>query len=138
MKRIFLTLLALTAGVAACGRKSAAERFNPDTYTYVTFSDSDSLDPAYAYDSASEMVILNIYEPLFFFHGSSTEQLDPLIAEKVPSRNNGLISADGRTYTIPIRKGVKFHDGTPMTPRTSAIRSCASCFTTATRVPRRW
>ena len=115
MKRPSLAVLALAMGLAACGKPSA-KRFDPETYTYLTFSDSDSLDPAWAYDSASNMVILNIYEPLFFFHGASTEQLDPLIAEQVPSRANGLISADGRTYTIPIRKGVKFHDGTPMTP----------------------
>lgn len=113
MKRLFL--LALAVGLAACGHK--AKQFDPETYTYLTFSDSDSLDPAWAYDSASNMVILNIYEGLFFFRGSSTEQLDPLIAEKVPTRANGLVSADGRTYTIPIRKGIKFHDGTPMTPQ---------------------
>ena len=88
---------------------------NPDVFTYLTFSDADSLDPAYSYDTASHMIILNIYEPLFQFDRTSTEKLIPLIAEKVPSRGNNLISEDGRTYTIPIRKGVKFHDGTPMT-----------------------
>ncbi|MDE2141092.1 MAG: ABC transporter substrate-binding protein [Elusimicrobia bacterium] len=89
---------------------------NPDTLTYLTISDSDSMDPAWAYDSASDLIILNVYEPLFMFDKTSTEKLDPILALKVPSRANGLISADGRTYTIPIRKGVKFHDGTPMTP----------------------
>jgi peptide/nickel transport system substrate-binding protein len=88
---------------------------NPDTYTYLTISDSDSMDPAWAYDSASELIILNVYEPLVMFDKTSTEKLIPILSEKVPSRENGLISADGRTYTFPIRKGVKFHDGTPMT-----------------------
>lgn len=88
---------------------------NPDTYTYLTISDSDSMDPAWAYDNASDLVILNVYEPLFMFDKTSTEKLTPIIAEKVPTRENGLVSADGRTYTVPIRKGVKFHDGTPMT-----------------------
>ena len=100
-----MPLSALAAGVK-----------NPDAYTYLTISDADSLDAAYSYDTASHMVILNIYEPLFQFDRTSTEKLIPLIAEKVPSRENGLISPDGRTYTIPIRKGVKFHDGSPMTP----------------------
>lgn len=94
----------------------AAVSKNPDTYTYLTISDADSLDPAYAYDTASHMVTLNVYEPLFFFDKESTEKLIPLIAAKVPTRANGLISADGKTYTIPVRKGVKFHDGTPLTP----------------------
>ncbi|MEK7383398.1 MAG: ABC transporter substrate-binding protein, partial [Elusimicrobiota bacterium] len=88
---------------------------NPDTFIYLTIADADSLDPAWAYDTASSLVILNIYEPLFQFDRTSTEKLLPLIAEKVPSRDNGLISPDGRTYTIPIRQGIKFHDGSPMT-----------------------
>ncbi|MFI5348600.1 MAG: ABC transporter substrate-binding protein [Elusimicrobiota bacterium] len=89
---------------------------NPDTYTYLTISDSDSMDPAWSYDASSELIIMNVYEPLVMFDKSSTEKLIPIIATKVPSKENGLISADGRTYTFPIRKGVKFHDGTPMTP----------------------
>src|ERR1039457_6789860 len=89
---------------------------NPDTYTYLTISDADSLDPAWGYDTFSQEIGLNIYEPLFFFDGPSTEKLVPMLATKVPSRANGLISADGRTYRIPLRKGVTFHDGTPMTP----------------------
>lgn len=98
---------------------------NPDTYTYVTISDCDSMDPAWAYDTASNMVLENVYETLFFFAPDSAEKLQPLIATTVPSRANGLISADGRTYTIPIRKGVRFQDGTLMTPedvRYSIIR----------------
>ncbi len=89
---------------------------NPDTYTYLTISDADSLDPAWAYDTASHMILLNIYEPLFFYDKDSTDKLIPLVAERVPTRGNGLISADGKTYTIPIRKGILFHDGTPLTP----------------------
>ena len=100
--------LAATMGVAAIK--------HPDTFTYLGISDSDSVDPAWSYDTSSHMVILNVYEPLFFYEGTSTEKLIGLAASKVPSRANGLLSADGKTYTIPIRKGVKFHDGSTMTP----------------------
>lgn len=98
---------------ALAGNARAAAK-NPDTFTYLTIADADTLDPDWAYDTASSLVILNIYEPLFQFDRTSTEKLLPLIAEKVPSKENGLISPDGRTYTIPIRKGVKFHDGSEL------------------------
>ena len=62
------------------------------------------------------MVILNVYEPLLKYKGSSTEELEPVIATQVPSKSNGLISRDGLTYSCPIRQGVQFHDGTPFDP----------------------
>ncbi|MDD5302901.1 MAG: ABC transporter substrate-binding protein, partial [Elusimicrobia bacterium] len=111
MFALFL-VVALALGPVSQPALAASNVKNPDSYTYLTISDADSLDPAYSYDTASHLVILNVYEPLFQFEKTSTEKLIPLAAATVPSHENGLISADGRTYTIPIRKGVKFHDGT--------------------------
>jgi peptide/nickel transport system substrate-binding protein len=110
--RFFLiaSVLLLTNSAVAAGGK------NPDVYTVLVGEEADSLDPAWSQDVASMAVILNLYERLFQFEGSSTNRLVPVLADKVPTRENGLISADGRTYVIPIRKGVKFHDGTPLTP----------------------
>jgi peptide/nickel transport system substrate-binding protein len=109
-------LLAASLALGSFPAAAAVAVKNPDTYTYLTISDADSMDPAWSYDTASQMVILNVYEPLFMFDKSSTEKMVPIVAEKVPTRENGLISADGLTYTIPLRKGIKFHDGTPLTP----------------------
>ena len=108
------TLCAVLAAWAFSASVHAAPK-NPDTFTYLTISDSDSLDPAWSYDVSSHAIILNVYETLFMYDHGSTEKLLPILAEKVPTRENGLISADGRTYTIPIRAGVKFHDGTTVT-----------------------
>ncbi len=113
MKRLSLALgLALTV----IPRPARAQVKNPDTFTYLAIGDFDSLDPAWAYDSASHGVMLNVNEYLVAFVGASTEKLEGRVAEKVPTRANGLLSPDGKTYTFPIRKGVKFHDGTLLTP----------------------
>ncbi len=113
------TLAAALFLLSGCGTPQPGEPTavkNPDTYTYVTIADADSLDPAWSYDTASHVVILNIYDPLLKYKGSSTEELEPVIATQVPSQSNGLISPDGLTYTFPIRQGVRFHDGTSLTP----------------------
>ncbi len=121
---------ALAAAFASCGKKPetpaaaapspaqtrGAGAHDKETFLHVGIQDIDSMDPAWAFDTASHSVILNMYEPLLTFKGSTAAELEPVIAEKVPSRENGLISADGRTYTFPIRKGVKFHKGGEVTP----------------------
>lgn len=89
---------------------------HPDTFIYASYGTVDSLDPSKAYDNASGGVIQNIYQPLIDFNGSSTEEFVPVLAEEVPSLDNGLISPDGRTYRFKIRDGVTFHSGNTLTP----------------------
>ncbi len=100
------------------GARGAAESVrNPDTLIILTYGDPQSLDPAYAYDTASEGVIWpGIYETLITYDGSVLSRYVPRLATMVPTLQNGLISKDGLTYTFPIRQGVHFHDGTVMTP----------------------
>lgn len=89
---------------------------NPSTFTYASYGTVDSFDPAKAYDNASGGVTQNIYEPLIDFAGSSTEEFVPILAEEVPTVDNGLISPDGLTYRFKIRSGVTFHSGNPLRP----------------------
>lgn len=97
---------------------ASAQVKNPDKFVYATIGDPDSLDPAWSYDTASHNIISNVYEYLLAYKGAglAIKDLMPMIATKVPSKANGLVSADGLTYRFPIRKGVKFHDGTILTP----------------------
>jgi peptide/nickel transport system substrate-binding protein len=99
---------------------------NLDTFTLAEIGEVGSLDPAFPYDGASQSVIQNVYETVIGFAGSSLTSFEGRIAEKVPTRENGLISADGRTYRFPIRRGVRFQDGSEVTPedvRYSLLRS---------------
>ncbi|MDR7549389.1 MAG: ABC transporter substrate-binding protein [Armatimonadota bacterium] len=111
-------LLALAAVILLAGLTGVAQGQvrNPDTLIYVSFADPETMDPAYAYDTASSTIILwHIYETLVFFSGSSTGTFVPMLATEVPTVANGGISPDGKTYTFKIRDGVKFHDGSPLT-----------------------
>ena len=99
---IFLTSIA--GGIAAQQVK------NPDTLIEASIGDIDSLDPAWAYDTASGEIIYTVYEPLIFWKGGETDKFVPRLAE------SWSISKDGLTYTFTIRKGVKFHNGETLTP----------------------
>ena len=107
----------ITALLFATALASAAETVkSPELFTNLEIGEVGGLDPAYPYDASSQSVIQNVYETLIAFKGASLSEMEPRIAEKVPSLKNKLISVDGLTYRFPIRKGVKFHDGTEVTP----------------------
>ena len=108
-----LVILTLGAGAPVTGQSVK----NPDTFVTLRAGDIQSLDPATAYDTGSEEIIYpNVYETLIGYDGSVLSSYVPRLATQVPNLANGLISKDGLTYTFPIRKGVKFHDGSTMTP----------------------
>ena len=75
-----------------------------------------TLDPSGYMCRQGAMIALSIYEPLIVFAGRSPDAgFVPALSAEVPTEANGLLSKDGRTYIFPIRKGVKFHDGSPLT-----------------------
>ena len=102
--------------LAASVARAAEPVKNPDTFTLAEIQDVSSLDPVFPYEGSSQSIIQNVYETLIGYKGASLTEFEPRIAEKVPSLKNGLISTDGRTYRFPVRKGVKFSDGTEATP----------------------
>jgi peptide/nickel transport system substrate-binding protein len=108
-----LPLIGCLLSLVFTGRASAEIR-NPDTFVYLEGTDGDSLDPAWSYDGRTHGVIRSVYDYLLWYDADG--QLVPALSEKVPTRGNGLVSADGLTYRFPIRKGVRFHDGSLLTP----------------------
>ncbi len=67
-----------------------------------------SMDPAFDYDFVSGLSVSSITEGLLKFCENDTK-LCPNLAESYT------VAPDGKTYTMKIRQGVKFHDGTTMT-----------------------
>jgi peptide/nickel transport system substrate-binding protein len=112
---LVLTLCLSLAGLTGTATGQAVK--NPDTLIIQTIGDAETLDPSQSYDTSSSFAFLwNIYETLIFFNGARTDQYVPMLATEVPSVANGGISKDGLTYTFKIRRNVKFHDGSTMTP----------------------
>lgn len=77
---------------------------NEKTLRYVFTAQETGFDPAVAHDIYSSQVIRSIYEPLYTYdYLARPSQLTPLIAEELP-----LITDNGKTYTIRIKKGIYF------------------------------
>ena len=93
----------LVLSLAGCGQSQSK---GADTLIFAQGADPRGLDPALVDDGESSKVIVNIYEGLLKYSKDSTK-LEPSLAE------SWKVSPDGLTYTFNLRKGVKFHDGTP-------------------------
>jgi ABC-type transport system substrate-binding protein len=74
-----------------------------------------SLDPAIDYEPVGMEIVVNVYETLIAYNGSSTTEFVPLVATEVPTLANGGISANYLNYTFHIRSGLKFSNGDPLT-----------------------
>jgi peptide/nickel transport system substrate-binding protein len=92
--------LAMTGSAFAAGPKKGG------TLVFGRGGDSVGLDMAYETDGNSFMIGDNIYEQLVAYKDETTD----IVPGLATSWN---ISPDGKTYTFHLRKGVKFHDGTP-------------------------
>ena len=121
---IVIAIVVIGAGVVIwTGQKPVEEAkgtavvgFNPDLFVYAGAGDPETLDPSKAYDTASSEIIYQCYDNLVAYKVGSLSEFVPMLTTTVPSVENGLISRDGKTYTFPIRKGVKFHNGAELTP----------------------
>jgi len=113
-----LVLVALLVGLIG-GLAMAQTINNPDTFIEATINSVETLDPQFMLSSATTEISNNVYDSLLDHPQGDLETLIPSIASIVPSVDNGLIveAPDGVTYiSFPIREGIKFQDGTPLTP----------------------
>jgi oligopeptide/dipeptide ABC transporter ATP-binding protein len=113
-----LSVLAFT--LAACGNSgsgasssTADQPVNGGTLRLLGSSDVDHLDTASAYYTTSYTLERAFTRQLFSYPASTdiTKANTPVadLASEVPTKDNGGISADGKTYTIHLRSGVKWN-----------------------------
>ena len=96
---------AATTTAAATGKTFPNFRIAYDTGT-------DYLDPGLSYTVEGWGVMWNVYLPLIGYkhvNGPDGATIVPYLAESLPT-----ISSDGKTYTLTLRKGLKYSNGTPV------------------------
>jgi peptide/nickel transport system substrate-binding protein len=106
MKRALALLISVT--LLSIAPLRAADK-QGGTLVFGRGSDSITLDPPRADDGESVVVMDNIYDSLVRYSDDATK-IEPSLAEKWS------VSADGKTWTFELAKGVKFHDGTDFNP----------------------
>jgi len=106
MARTILTSICVSALALAGATASVAEE---NCLKVMTFDWSATLviDPARIVNNSDLLHVNAAYEPLVAFDNSFV--VKPWLAESFAA------SADGTEWTFTLRKGVKFHDGAPMT-----------------------
>ncbi|MCO5143823.1 MAG: ABC transporter substrate-binding protein [Oligoflexia bacterium] len=108
LKLFFISLCFISTLTACTGNK---DDFTKKSLTLALGDDAKSLDPAIAYDTVSLTVVPLAMESLFQYKYTKTPlELEPLLAEAMPT-----ISADKKTYTIKIKKGVMWQDDAAFT-----------------------
>jgi glutathione transport system substrate-binding protein len=99
---LLLGSLLVAVGLSSPGLAAQAEK----VITIAQYADAVSLDPQHTNDNASYSIEKPMIEGLIGFN-EKMEQI-PQLAERWDA------SPDARVYTFYLRKGVKFHDGTPL------------------------
>ena len=97
------SLLTLTAPIAL-----AADPKSGGAINIATVGEPPTLDPMESPADVVGIISQHMFETLYTW--GEGWRVVPLLAA-----SDATISGDGKSYTIPLRQGVKFHDGTDMT-----------------------
>jgi peptide/nickel transport system substrate-binding protein len=102
-------MLAMGLSLSSCGSSGGKEGGTLHG-TYASFP--DALDPALARTVEAWTAMYSTYIPLLTYahaNGQAGSKVIPGLAESLPKIGNG-----GKTYTLTLRKGLKYSDGTPV------------------------
>src|SRR5437660_8161769 len=100
--------LAVAAAIAFASGSALAAPPKGGAANLAMIGEPQTLDPMASTADLVSTIMQHVYEPLYTFDGNWN--VAPMLAEGMPA-----ISKDGLVYTIPLRKGVKFHNGKEMT-----------------------
>jgi len=102
-------MAAIASSLSSCGGSSGREG---GTLTVSFASYPESLDPQICYALEGWSALYDTYIPLLTYahaEGEAGTEVVPGLAESLPKISDG-----GRTYTLTLRKGLKYSDGTPV------------------------
>lgn len=107
---LVLALVAVAAlGLSACG-SSGGKEGGTLTGSYASFP--SYLDPALSYEVEGWTAMYDTYLPLLTYahaDGTAGSKVVPALAESLPKVSNG-----GKTYTLTLRKGLRYSNGAPV------------------------
>jgi len=121
----FIAIPAIVLGLAACGSSSKSTSGSGGTTsgtasggkTFANFriaydTGIDYLDPGLSYTVEGWGIMWNVYLPLVGYthaNGPDGATIVPYLAKDLPK-----VSSDGMTYSLTLRDGLKYSDGTPI------------------------
>lgn len=122
---VLFTLVLAACGPSSGGTSTTGGPVKGGSLTDALFEEPDSLLPELTGETFSYLVDQAIWSPLLYSDDKGHAQ--PGLLKEVPSVANGDISADGMTYTLKLRSGLKWSDGTPLT--SADVKTAADLFT---------
>ena len=101
-KQLLLASVLIALGLGGC-----SDRASPNSPLVVATSGTiDTTDPAQATTVSGLLLLSALGDPLYAINAKG--KIEPRLATALPS-----LSADGLRAEIPLRQGVRFHDGSP-------------------------
>ncbi len=101
-----------SGGTSAGSSSGSSTQKQGGTLRVVAGTAADSLDPQYGYTTQASEADTMVYTPMLTYaykEGQPGTVLQPGLATALPT-----VSADQKTYTMTMRTGLKYSDGTPV------------------------
>lgn len=103
-RRHAVALALVVGGTALVSIGAQAQTLSKSPLNLAMIGEPPSLDPMASTADLVTTIMQHVYEPLYTFDANS--KIIPMLAESLPK-----VSADGKRYSITLRKGVQLHNG---------------------------